>query len=396
MVRIATWPRKLLAAALLTAPLGAQSADPDALRRRFEAGQRAIVENRYADASRELEQAQSLAPEIAEIKATLGFAYFQQGRFSDAVPVLQRAIALKPSLPNLDILLAASLSELGRFREALPGLEKGFANAPDAQLKRLAGLQLQRAYTGLRRDREAVETTLELIKLYPDDPETLYHAGRVVGNFAFVTMQRLTETAPGSLWTHLAAGEADESAGQYEQAVTQYRKVLELDPGRPGVHFRLGRALLRSSGDPGVVEEAMAEFRAELEADPTNANAAYELAEIHRRRGELDRAEALFSQAVDHYPEFEQAQLGLAAVLNSLEKPAMAVAHLQTALALNDRNAVAYYRLAQAHRALGETEKMRSALEVYQRLRQEAQRPTAAGASSEPVTAQQVDSGGEP
>src|SRR5688572_13925722 len=131
-----TWLWKTLTAALAAlaaTALMAQSGDPDALRRHFEAGQRAIAENRYADAASELEQAQELAqelaPEIAEIKATLGFAYFQQGRFADAVPVLRRAIELKPSLPNLDILLASSLSELGRFRDALPGLERGFAQA---------------------------------------------------------------------------------------------------------------------------------------------------------------------------------------------------------------------------------------------------------------------------
>ncbi len=164
--------------------------DPDLLRQYFEQGQKAIVENRYAEASAALEKAIALAPNIPELGASLGFSYFQQGRYSDAIPVLEKALKLKPGLPNVDVLLAASLSEMGRFDEALPGLEAAFHRASDPALKRLAGLQLQRCYSGLGRDREAVATSLELTKLYPEDPEVLYHAGRLFGNYAYLTFQK--------------------------------------------------------------------------------------------------------------------------------------------------------------------------------------------------------------
>ena len=94
--------------------------------------------------------------------ASLGFSYFQQRKFSEAVPALRQALKLKPALPNLPVLLAMSLSELGQFDEALPGLQKGFAQSADAAIKRAAGLQLQRAYTGLRRDAEAVDVALRI------------------------------------------------------------------------------------------------------------------------------------------------------------------------------------------------------------------------------------------
>jgi tetratricopeptide (TPR) repeat protein len=381
-----------LAAAFLAAA-GAQEAPPantDQIQQYFEQGQRAIAGNRYTEASEALEKARSLAPGIAEIHATLGFSYFQQARYGEAIPTLRKALQLKPGLPNLDVLLASSLSEMGRFAEALPGLEAAFAKTADPALRRLAGLQLQRAYTGLGRNREAVETSLEMTKLYPEDPEVLYHAGRLFGNFAFLAAQKLSQTAPDSIWTRQAAGEAYEADGQLERAVAEYRKVLELDPNRRGIHFRLGRALLRESEEPDTVAQAMQEFEAELKADPTNANAAYELGEIQRTRGELEPARARFEQAVEHYPEFEQAQLALGGVLTSLGKPALAVAHLRSAISLNDKSDVAYYRLAQAHRALGETAEMKAALESFQRLRSEQNQRTAAGASNEQVTAQRV------
>ncbi len=362
----------------------------DFLRKHFDAGQKAIVENRYADASRALEKALEFGPDIPELHASLGFSYFQQGRFLEAAPVLERAVALKPGMPNVALLLAATRSELGRFREAVPELEQAFAAVSDPALKRLAGLQLQRSYSGLARDREAVEVTLRMTELYPQDPEVLYHAGRLLGHMAFVTVSHLSKAAPDSVWTKLAAGEAYESDGQFERAVAEYRRALEVGPGQRGIHYKLGRALLRGSQEPDAVELAINEFQLELSADPTNANAAYELGEIHRTIGDLEEARTLFEQAVESYPEFEQAQIALGGVLTNLGFPELALAHLRTAITINPQNEVSYYRLAQAHRALGRTEEMRRALDSYQELRSTQAQRVAAGASNEPVTAQQA------
>jgi tetratricopeptide (TPR) repeat protein len=387
---------RLVFAALAAGLLAGQQTSSDALQQYFQQGQQAIAENRYAEASQALEKARELAPEIAEIHATLGFSYFQQGRFGEAVPVLQKALELKPGLPNLDLLLAASLSELGRFREAAPGLETAFPKASDPALKRLAGLQLQRVYSGLGRDREAAAVALEMTKLYPEDPEVLYHAERLFGNLAFLTAQKLSRTAPDSIWTKQAAGEAYEADGQLERAISEYRGVLELDPHRRGIHFRLGRAVLRQSESRDSVDQAAKEFELELRGDPTNANAAYEIGEIYRTQGQFEQAHKYFEQAVEHYPGFEQAQLALGGVLTKLGKPTIAIAHLRTAIALNAKSQVAYYRLAQAHRALGETAEMKEALAQFQRLRSEQSARTAAGASNEEVTAQQVEVESEP
>ena len=364
---------------------------PDLLQQYFEQGQRAIIENRYPEASQAFEKAVKLGPDIAELHASLGFSYFQQGRYADAIPTLKKALAMKPELPNVGILLAASLSELGHFAEALPGLEDAFQGIGDPALKRLTGLQLQRSYTGLARDREAVAVALELTRLYPEDPEVLYQTSRLFGNFAFLTVRKLSRTAPDSIWTSQAAGEAHEAEGRFQRAIAEYRKVLDRDPHRRGIHYKLGRALLSSSQDPAAVKQAGGEFELELKADPTNANAAYELGEIHRTAGDLERAQALFDQAVEAYPGFEQAQLALGGVFTSLGKPELALAHLRTAISINDENEVSYYRLGQAHRALGQTAEMRQALNNFQRLRKAQKQQNAAGASNEPVTAQQAE-----
>ena len=196
----------------------AQQPDPATLQQRAREGERALAEGRYADAEAAYEALRRLSPATAEVHARLGLIYFQQGKFADAIVPLREALRLKPGLPKLDVLLAMSQSELGQYDEALPALTAAFSRADDPVLRRMAGLHLQRIYTGLARDRDAVEVALQLSRLYPDDPEVLYHSGRLFANFAYLQTIKLATVAPDSVWLHQAAGEANESQGLYDAA----------------------------------------------------------------------------------------------------------------------------------------------------------------------------------
>lgn len=383
----------LAAYVILNFTLVAQ-APREAAQRHIEEGRRALAQGRYQDAEEALKKARQTGALPAEALAQLGVACYQQGKFAEAVPALTQAIKLKPGLPNAATLLAMSLSELGRFAEALPGLERGFRQAADSPLRRLSGLQLTRAYTGLAKDDKAVETALELRRLYPDDAEVLYHTARLFGNFAFLTMQHLAEVAPDSVWRHQASAEVYESQEAYDAAIAQYEKVLAMDQRRPGIHFRIGRAMLaRARQSPNRAADtalAVRHFQQELELDSTNANAAYELGEISRKDGQFQQARQYFEMGLKSYPDFEEALVGLARALLSLNQPAQAIAHLQKALTLNPRDEAAYYALGQAHRALGNAAEQQKALAEFRRLRDRnaSQEP---GQARREVTRQEVD-----
>jgi len=380
----------------------AQSSDNDSLQQYYEEGERALAENRYGDAERAYEKLRQLAPGTAEVHARLGLIYFQERKFEQAVASLRQALHLKPNLPKLDTLLAMSLSELGRYTEALPGLEKGFHQSTDPAVRRMCGLQLARAYTDLQRDSKAVQVALELNRLYPEDAEVLYQTGKVYGNLAYLTMHKLAQVAPESVWRHEAAAEAFESQGANESAIPEYREVLALDPHRPGIHYRLGRTLLARSvktKSEKDAAEAAKEFEQELQQEPSNANAAYELAEIHHNAGEVEEARKFFEMALKYYPNFEEAHLGLAAVLMFEHKPELALPHLQKAIALNAENEVSWYRLVQVERALGNVREQQKALAEFQRLRShKASQQAAARELFSPgeVTKQELDPNAPP
>jgi tetratricopeptide (TPR) repeat protein len=375
------------------ARLSAQGTEEE--QRLSEAGQQALAAGHYDEAESNFKKLAELDPQIAEIHVTLGLIYFQEKKFDQAVPELRRALKLKPTLGKASTLLAMSLSETGEYQEALPGLEKGFQHAPDPATKRMCGLQLMRSYTGLQRDQDAVKVALELNQLYPNDPEILYHTGRVYGNYAFLTMHKLETAAPTSVWRHQAAAEAFESEGSTNQAIGEYHEVLKLDPQRISIHYRIGRTLLarwQLNHAAEDREQAVHEFEQELQVDPSNANALYELAEIHRQQNELDLAQQLFSSALKYYPDFEEAQVGLATTLMAQQKPELALPHLQKAVTLDAEDEVAWYRLSQVNRSLGNRDEQQKALAQFQRVRSEMALQQGTSAPGE-VTKQALQNG---
>ena len=118
--------------------------------------------------------------------------------------------------------------------------------------------------------------------------------------------------------------------------------------------------------------DAAKEFEQELAHDPTNSNAAYELAEIHRKSGELEQASVLFASALKYYPDFEEANVGLGRSLIILGKPADAIPFLKKAAESNPHDEIAYYQLSLAYKALGKGDEQKSALKKFQEIKTNA------------------------
>jgi tetratricopeptide (TPR) repeat protein len=378
-----------------------QVSKTDLINHYSELGQSALAEGRFSDAERAFEKLKELEPAVPEIYANLGAIYFQERKYDKAIPTLQQALKLKPGLSRTGTLLAIALSETGDYKDALFELEKGFSHSTDPEVRRMCGLQLLRAYSGLQRDEKAVHAALELNRLYPEDPEVLYHTGRIYGNFAYLTMKKLDDVAPESVWRNEAAGEAYESEGAYLQAISAYQRVLQANPLQPGIHFRIGRTLQARADSTNSQEDlaaAIREFMLELETDPRNASAAYEIAEINRTGGDLSVAEQYFKIALHYYPDFEEAQLGLGAALLASDKASEALSYLQKAVELSPGDEVGWYRLAQVQKKLGNSEEQRHDLAEYRRLHEKAkpESKTQELFSPSEITKQRVEPTAEP
>jgi tetratricopeptide (TPR) repeat protein len=82
---------------------------------------------------------------------------------------------------------------------------------------------------------------------------------------------------------------------QYDQAIAQYRKTLELDPNILWVRLRLGQALSQK----GLAEEALAEFRKAREILPASSGAdvvSIRLAQAQAFMGRREEAKKIIDQ----------------------------------------------------------------------------------------------------
>ena len=395
--------RLVMAAGFVSAVAGfsqtGNTSKEDAAGQYAAAGQQAMAAGNYAAAQTNFENLAKLEPGIAEIHATLAAIYYKQHEYDLAVREIHAALKLKPGLPKLDSLLGMSLAEEGRFNDALPGLQKGFKQTADPEVQRMCGLQLMRVYSDLNRDSEAVETALALNKFYPDDPEVLYHTGRIYGNIAYVVMEKLHDDAPGSVWMLQAQSEAYESQKDYDSAIDAYTHILSLDARRPGIHYRLGRVYQKrfeETHKPEDRDAAVREFTAELGVDPSNGNAEYELGYIQADLGNLEEARKDYEQVVAHFPDFEEALVGLGGVYLGLEKPELAAAPLDRATRVRPDDQVAWYRLAEAARGTGDKETVQRAMAKFQELRKARPAGAAKPQSTEEVTPQKLGANAVP
>ncbi len=264
---------------------------------------------------------------------------------------------------------AAVLAESGHCSEALPSLKKSIAEIKERELRRKVGLDGVRCAMTLHQTEAALEFLRVLTREFPQDPDALYVAIHAYSDLSTLSSQELARNQPSSYQAHELLAESFETQGKWDEAEKEYRAILKQDPSLPGIHFRLGRALLsKPNPGPEVASEAKQEFEQELQIDPRNAGAEYVLGELARQRQQWDEAVKHFSQAAKLDPHFGEAFLGLGASLVSEKQYAEAIVPLETAVRLEPRNPDAHYNLAMAYTRAGRKQDGEKEFAIHHRI----------------------------
>jgi tetratricopeptide (TPR) repeat protein len=249
---------------------------------------------------------------------------------------------------------ATSLAESGHCAEALPLLKKSIHQVTNRDLKKRIGLDgLHCAMTG-NAPLESLEFLQILGRDFPNDPEILYASTHAYSDLSVRVSEDLMREAPFSYQVHLLKAEALEGQGKWDQAAAEYRKILEINPLLPGIHARLGRALLSTpQPTPAVIAEVKRNFEQELEIDPRNASAEYVLGELAKDENDLPTAIRHYSQAAKLDVDFADAYLGLGSALVSTKRFADAIPPLETYEKLAPDSPTGHFQLALAYGGVG-------------------------------------------
>jgi predicted Zn-dependent protease len=246
---------------------------------------------------------------------------------------------------------AINLAATGGCRDALPALKKAAAQVSNKDVKYRLGMATARCAMSLERTETAVQALLELNRDFPHDPEVLYMSTHFYSELASRASQELAAAAPTSAQAQQLEAEAYESHGDWDRAAAEYRKILETDPQRHGIHYQLGRIFITKT--PPDEASAKKEFEEELKIDPNNASAEFMLGETARQAGQWDEAIARFSKATHDDVGFDEAYLALGMSSNSAGKFADAVAPLETYVKRQPGDPAGHYQLATAYARIG-------------------------------------------
>ncbi len=207
------------------------------------------------------------------------------------------------------------------------------------------------------------------------------------GNFdrARELITRARRLNPDVAQPHHALGILAERQARPDEASRHYYAALAVDPGFSPSRANLARLLF----DAGMLEEALVQFKRLVEVAPDSAEAQQGLAETLLRLGRVDEAEAVIRAACERFPDAleltvlaARSQLRRGNVTRAIEllsplgygrddvaasalswlataellhgEPRRAVGAAKRALELEPRSPVATYAMAQALEAIGD------------------------------------------
>ncbi len=290
---------------------------------------------RYDEAVDVLKEAVRLVPGLVDAHLLLGEIYRRQGRLGAAIGEFEIAdrlavgspfqasirdtllglyrvrserllerLASRPGLASKGVELAKKMFRLGLYSETERLLEAIVERSrDDAQ----AYYWLGQVYLRRRRQNEGLRSLERSVELAPDNPLLRLQLGKVyedLGRFdkaegiygKVLSSPGLSDALRDEARRHLEVVEARRRAiaGDTEEALARYRRLLEQRPDDPGLLELTGLAL-EKLGRRGEADGIYARLRRLL---PDDATLRLKLAEIYRLRGDLIAMQSALKEAL--------------------------------------------------------------------------------------------------
>ncbi len=324
-----------------------------------------------AGAAANYESLLQIAPRLAPAYNNLGSLYLRQREYQKAAAVLEKGLKIDPKMSSASALLGIVLYELGDYAAAGRSLESALrANPKDNN----AELFLANDLIKLGEFERAAGHLRQLSQRQPENQEVWYLLGKVHMKLSEEALSKLNGLDPNSVWVHEISGEVMESMKNYDGALLEYKKAVEVAPQQAGTHYHLGNAYWSLN----MWDAATEQFRAELANDPANCMAQWKIGNIIlEQHGDSTAALVEVQKALDACPNLMGARVDRARALIKLERHAEAVKDLEAAVKADPAESSTHFLLAQAYRALGRTQEAQAEMKVFSKLEESARAKTA-------------------
>lgn len=329
----------------------AQTLDPDDFRWPYYLGHLFITEGALTEAVTLFERALELRPDDFATLVWLGYVHIELGRPEVGVPFLTRASALGPDY-------AAAWYQLGRaslarqdYASAVKHLEEALRLNPAAAVihqplamayRGLGDLEKAQAHLDHTTGRggsgitvtipDPLMADLNTILRSPDAFAARAQQASARGHWqeAVTQFRKAIELAPANAVLRVGLAQTLNRMGDARAAMAELEKAIDVDPSLARAHFMKGALLERSGRD----DEAIAEFTSAVRDDPSVREAHVRLADALRRAGRLDAAVSSYRRVLEIQPDSEEALFGEAMALARLSRHVDARERLQHAMSL--------------------------------------------------------------
>jgi tetratricopeptide (TPR) repeat protein len=315
-----------------------------------------------ASAAASYESLLEVAPHLGPAYNNLGALYLRQKEYKKAADVLEKGLKIDPKMSSASALLGISLYELGEYAGARHPLEMALrANPKDDN----AEFFLANDLIKLSDWESAAGCLHQLAERQPKNQEIWYLLGKVHMKLSEQALAKLSEIDANSQWTHEISGEVMESMKNFDGALIEYKKAVEIAPRQPGFHYALANAYWSLQSWDAATQQ----FREELGIDPSNCMAQWKLGNIVLEQHE-DAGVALaeVEKALALCPNLVQARVDRARALLKLERNEDARKDLLVAEQTNPEEPSIHFLLAQTYRALGRINEAKAEMGIFSKL----------------------------
>ena len=317
----------------------------------LQAGEKARDENRVDDAIRLFQRALSQQPQSDQALWFLGTLLYEKGQYAEARDVLRRFVTIRPDAGPAWAFVGLSEFQLREYPRALDHLQRAMAlgMGDRKELVQLVFYHVTVLLTREERFDDSVSMLLKMLASGPGDPALVEPAG-----LAGLRLPLLpSEIPPDRKNLVNLAGQAvlAMQTQHYEEAESQFKKLISSDANEPGVHFLYGVYLTQLHPD-----EAAPEFERELQISPSHVLARIRLAEQLITQRQFDRALILAREAIKLDPKRASAHMLAGEALLATGKADEGIKELEAARENDPSVGRTHWDLLRAYTATGRKE----------------------------------------
>lgn len=264
-----------------------------------EAGNEAVLEDRYEDSIRWFERATWMNPDLAHAWLQLGLAYDQMGQPEQALASLQTAWDLDPAISSTA--LANILTEQEDYQGAEVILDQALIAHPDSPDRLDWFRNLGMVTRASEKWEKAVSVYQRAIQEFPEQPDLYIELGLVYFergdslDSARSEIEKAIRLNEQSGDGYYALARLLTEAARYDEADEYYQAAIQRAPQNRWYMVSWGDNT-RLSGD---IPKAIDIYQETIQKFPEFVNAHYQLALAYRLNGEADEAVAAIEKAME-------------------------------------------------------------------------------------------------